>query len=96
MSERMFPVLIQRRRPTMLERHMPMTVPWAMLAPHEKQALLNHDQTLEVLASRGGLSSCEMCAILEDRKWRQMSDESADNTLARKVLEWAASEELKP
>jgi hypothetical protein len=90
----MFPVLIQRRRPTMLERHMPWYVPWAMLAAHERQAILNHDQTLEVLASRGGLSSCEMCAILEDRKWRQMSDDDADNTLALKVLEWAANDEM--
>ena len=35
------------------------TIPWKSIAPHEKQALINHGQSLEKLASRGGLSWCE-------------------------------------
>jgi hypothetical protein len=30
-------------------------IPWEMIAPHEAQALLNHDQTLHCLAERCGL-----------------------------------------
>ena len=40
----------------------PMTIPWAMIAPHERQADLNHDQSLERLAQRGGLNACEALA----------------------------------
>lgn len=54
---------------------LPDTIPWDQIAPHEAQALQNHDgQTLDHLAGRGGLSACEMIAVLEDRKWRRMQD----------------------
>jgi len=46
-------------------------VPWSILAPHEAQAQRNHSQTLRTLANRGGLSSCEALAIIEDRSWRK-------------------------
>lgn len=46
------------------------SIPWEAIAPHERYALLNHDQSLKKLASRGGLSPCEAVAILEDRKYR--------------------------
>lgn len=45
---------------------------WALIAPHEKQALTNHGQSLERLAQRGGLSFCEAAAILEDRRWSKI------------------------
>ena len=39
-------------------------VPWDFMEPHRKQAADNHDQTLERLAERGGLSPHEaICAI---------------------------------
>ena len=44
-------------------------LPWHVIAPHAKQAMSNHGQTLQRLAERGGLSFCEAAAILEDRKW---------------------------
>lgn len=47
-------------------------LPWAAFAPHEEQALRNHDQTLQMLARRGGLSWCEACAVLEDRPYHKM------------------------
>lgn len=46
------------------------SIPWSAIAPHERYALLNHDQSLEKLAMRGGLSPCEAVAILEDMKYR--------------------------
>jgi hypothetical protein len=58
------------------------TIPWALIAPHERQALQNHgNQSLEKLASRGGLGCCEAVAILEDRQWRAMDKDAARNRL---------------
>ena len=55
MSLKRFPVL---DAPTLA------SIPWAMIAPHEAQVQLNHDQSLERLAERGGLSACEaLCAM---------------------------------
>lgn len=47
-------------------------VDWEIIAPHERQALLNHGQSLETLVRRGGLSLCELAAVLEDRPWCKM------------------------
>lgn len=63
-----FPVLIQGSREKCVALRAagcPETVPWDLLAPHEKQALRNHDQTLKRLAERGGLSPAEMVAVIE-------------------------------
>lgn len=70
---RMFPIMRGGLKSTM--------IPWAMIAPHEKQAQLNHDQTLERLAERGGLSHCEAIAVLEGRDWFPMENESAEAQL---------------
>ena len=53
------------------------TIPWKSIAPHEKQALINHGQSLEKLASRGGLSWCEALAVLQDSKFIEMPEEEA-------------------
>lgn len=54
------------------------SIPWAMIAPHERQAAMNHgQQSLADLARRGGLSVCEAAAVLEDRRWRNMPVEGA-------------------
>lgn len=55
----------------------PTAVPWSLVAPHERQALLNHDQTLARLADRGGLSPSELMAVLEDRDFRPLLLEDA-------------------
>lgn len=47
-------------------------LPWALIAPHEAQALNNHGQTLEKLAYRGGLSFEEAAAVMEDRRWSRI------------------------
>lgn len=67
-------------------------IPFAMIAPHEKQAQRNHWQSLDRLAERGGLSACEALAILEDRPWaRGVSKEDDARLLINKVREWRAA-----
>ncbi len=56
-------------------------LPWNMLANHEKQALINHGQTLDRLAQRGGLSPCEALAILSDRPWRRRLERDVHESL---------------
>lgn len=52
-------------------------IPWSVLAPHEKQAQLNHGQSLERLAERRGLCPSEAIAVIEDRKWTSMPHSEA-------------------
>lgn len=44
-------------------------IPWDFIAPHEEQAQSNHSQSLERLASRGGLGASEAIDIIEGRRW---------------------------
>lgn len=44
-------------------------IPFGLITPYEQQAQKNHGQSLERLAQRGGLSSCEAIDIIEGRKW---------------------------
>ena len=53
------------------------TIPWKSIASHEAQALRNHGQSLEKLASRGGLSWCEALAVLRNSKFIEMPEEEA-------------------
>jgi hypothetical protein len=66
-------------------------IPFAMLVPHEAQALKNHSQTLERLAQRGGLAHSEAIDILEGLKWNS-SKHCIENEryLINKVREWRA------
>ncbi len=50
----------------------PKHVPWALLEPHQSQAIINHKQMLERLASWGGLHPDEIVALLENRPFRYM------------------------
>lgn len=45
---------------------LPDSIPWTLIAPHERQAQANHSQTLERLAERGGLSPRELWAVMHD------------------------------
>ena len=66
-TPRRFPVLNANSRNS---KNYPRTVPWSMLAPHEPQALKNHcGQSLEKLASRGGLSPLEIYAVVNGLTW---------------------------
>lgn len=58
------------------------SIPWVMIAPHEAQASLNHGgQSLYRLAERGGLSACEVVAVLEDRAYTKMTITEAETRL---------------
>ena len=50
----------------------PVYIPYNIIAPHEAQAIKNHDQTLQRLAERGGLDWTEALAILNDKTWKEM------------------------
>lgn len=66
-------------------------IPFAMLVPHEKQALQNHGQTLNRLAERGGLDHSEAIDILEGRKWNTTKHcLENEHYLINKVREWRA------
>lgn len=46
------------------------SIPWELIALHEKQAVKNHGgQTLSRLAERHGLSAEEAVAIIEDKEY---------------------------
>lgn len=62
-------------------------IPWAVIAPCEKQADRNHGQTLERLAERGGLCPSEAVAVLDSRKWCPMDLEVSLRRLEEIVKE---------
>jgi hypothetical protein len=43
----------------------------------QRRAMLNHDQTLETLKERGGMSLSEMAAIVRSARWERMEDARA-------------------
>lgn len=67
------------------------SISMAVLVPHEAQARTNHDQSLQRIAERGGLSLCEAVAILEDRPWCRMNDREAEAALIQMCREWKAA-----
>jgi len=79
-----FPVIQIHNRELKKQREVldcPTSVPWALVQSHERQARRNHQQTLERIAERGGLSPCELVAVLEDRMWTRMEPAEAIGTL---------------
>ena len=61
MSRSAFPVINEQYGTRRSERvDMPTSVPWAFAETFRTQAERNHDQTLERLADRGGMSPVEM------------------------------------
>lgn len=81
-NERMFPILGRSR----VGGATYAPIPWRVIAPHALQAMKNHDQTLERLAERGGLSPCEAIAVLEDRYWSSIPDNTVAEQLLRKLV----------
>lgn len=83
-----FPIL----RATLLD-----SIPWAFIAPHERQADRNHGQTLQRLAERGGLSAREAMAVLEDRRYALGSSTTQDEfELINAVRAWRAAQRNAP
>lgn len=70
-----FPILGSEKRMRGAKR---LTVPWSTVEPHAGQAYRNHGQTLERLATRGGLGWSELLAVLKDREWARMGENVAE------------------
>jgi hypothetical protein len=72
--ENTFPIHAWKRNPAL-----PATMPWFLVERWRARAYLNHGQTLEVLAERGGLCSRELWCAAHDKKLRELpSPEVAD------------------
>lgn len=52
-------------------------IDWQLVVDHGRQAKANHYQTVERLAERGGLSWCELHAVLHNRPWQKMDENTA-------------------
>lgn len=95
MTERMFPIMVTTYRDqneitfarASGNPFVVACIPWAMIAPHERQALRNHDQSLERLAERGGLDCIEALAVLDDKPYA-VNNGSDNARLAGMVLDW--------
>ena len=61
---RMFPIMLVNYRLAGKNRD---CIPWELIEKHEKQAVINHGQSLERLAERGGLSYEEALLVLTDK-----------------------------
>ncbi|BDI33413.1 hypothetical protein CCAX7_54640 [Capsulimonas corticalis] len=48
----------------------PQWFPYKLAEPHQRQAMVNHGQTLRRLAERGGLGHRELYHILRDERFR--------------------------
>lgn len=96
--DRQFPILAYGHRKGA-------SVPWEFVAPHEQQALRNHDQTLERLAERGGLSWSEVEHVVLNKPWdgtmfmlprekdRYLANEAAAKARVERLLdEWRSSQ----
>jgi lambda repressor-like predicted transcriptional regulator len=64
------------------------TVPMLLVLEHEPQAFKNHGQSVARLKARGGLSWCELAAVLGDREYRRMDRDGAHEAAMRRVLAW--------
>jgi hypothetical protein len=73
-ERRLFPILGARA-----------SIDFALVADHGKQAQANHYQTVERLAQRGGLSWCELYAVLHNKPWQKM--DTNDAMVACRALE---------
>ncbi len=74
-------------------------IPWDILVPHEKQALRNHGQTLELLAKRGGLDWNEVLWIHEDKAWgttQMMPLDEAKRIVLEHVAAWELEQQEPP
>jgi hypothetical protein len=65
----------------------PAAVPWHVLEERRRRVLRNHGDTPGGLAWRGGLSWCELVAIVEDRPWRPMPAREAYERFRHLTLE---------
>lgn len=89
---RMFPIMTDHRDVDAMRKTWGLAIvvamPWPQMVEHEARAIKNHDQDIEELAARGGLSACEALAVLEERPWREMPIASAHARLKDLFGDW--------
>lgn len=61
MTDRQFPIMVGYLG---TPGPCPSSIPWEAIAPYDGQARVNHQQSLEHLASRGGLSPMEAFLVM--------------------------------
>jgi hypothetical protein len=76
MSGRRFPILRSGLAAAAAES-CPRSVAWEVVEPHAARARENHQQSLERLAERGGLSPAELYAVVHDINWYDVPAEGA-------------------
>ena len=62
-------------------------IPWVVIEPCERQAKINHGQSLQRLAQRGGLGCDEALCILTGQSFRMSCDPDAERKLREIVKE---------
>ena len=70
LNNRPYPILEYARA-----KGCPETIPWGLVAPHERQADLNHYQSLTRLGERGGLSPVELYWVMTGHKLMHLRTE---------------------
>lgn len=72
------------------------SIDYQLVSDHAEQARSNHYQSVDRLAERGGLSWCELYAVLHNRKWEKIADNDA--MIACRALEarYLAALEVTP
>lgn len=65
-NERQFPIMLPIRG---TKGPCPQSIPWVAIQNCEAQAHVNHRQSIEKLASRGGLSPIEAYFVITGRNW---------------------------
>lgn len=70
---RQFPVLSAKRTPGC-----PLSIPWELVAPFENQARINHAQSLNRLAERGGLCPVELYYVMHELSYPMVNALPAD------------------
>lgn len=74
-----------KRFPVMVGGSGGFSIPWELVEPFERQALANHDQSLQRLAQRGGLSPRELWAVMHCKSRRERATFPTNEA----ALEWA-------
>lgn len=70
------------------------TIDWQLVADHGQQAERNHSQSVRRLAERGGLSWCDMHAVLHNKAWERV--DANDAMIACRALEARYLAALRP
>lgn len=90
-----FPVIVgQSNLPREIRARWPRDVPWSFVEKFRARAEDNHDQTLEVLARRGGLGPDEMWCAAHDQplsRYRQTMPQPSEQACG----EWLIAEMSK-